>query len=232
MGHTKKMIFTAVIFLSLSIACIAVFYAQIAAFIFARSNNIDISYRQAIAGGFTEFIFKDLKAARHDQGIGLSSSGASIKLVFDKPSPLEATADFVLSDVRFIKKGSGKEISYNNIDDLLAAPFSGLLKYKTVSGKISMIKNGISLKDFLASGDEIRFSFDGTLTNGNIINADITIYFAKGLSGKIPAELTSMALKGEADGWKSLALKLEGDLSKPSIKVTGKLFRLNIGVKQ
>jgi len=232
MKNAKKTMLAAVLFLSLSAACVAVFYAQIATFIFARSNKIDISYKQVVAGSPTEFIFKDLKAAWHHQGIELSASGASVKLIFDKPFPPKAAADFVLSDVRFIKKGSGKEVSYNNIDDLIAAPFSGLLKYKTVSGKIGMIKNGIILKDFMASGDEIRFSFDGTLTDGNIIDADITIYFAKGLSGKIPPELTSMALKGEADGWKSLALKLKGDLSKPSIQVTGKLFRLNIGVKQ
>jgi hypothetical protein len=48
----------------------------------------------------------------------------------------------------------------------------------------------------------------------------------------MPPELTSMALKGETDGWQSLTVKLEGDLSKPSIQVTGKIFRLNIGVKQ
>lgn len=232
MGYVKRATFTAALFLLLSIACIVIFYGHIAAFIFARSNNIDISYKQVIAGGFKEFIFKDLKAAWRRQDTGLSSSGASIKLIFDKSSPPGAAADFVLNDVRFIKKGAGKEISYNDIDGLIAAPFSGLLKYKTVSGKIGRMQNGMSLKDFIASGDQIRFLFDGTLTDSNVIDADITIYFAEDLAGRIPPELTSMVLKDETDGWKSLALKLEGDLSKPSIRVTGKLFRLNIGVKQ
>lgn len=228
----KKVLFTIIIFLLLSLACVTIFYARIATFMFARSNNIDISYRQAIAGSLTEFIFKDLKASWQHQSIGLSSSNASIKLVPDRSSPLRPLTDFVLNDVRFTRKGSGKEASYNNIDDLVAAPFSSLLKYRTVSGKIGMIKNGISLKDFLASGDEIRFLFNGTLTDSGVIDADITIYFARSLTEKIPPELSNMALKDEPDEWKSLTLKLQGDLSKPSIQVTGRLFRLNIGVKQ
>lgn len=232
MAHMKKAIFTIVILLALSIVSMAIFYAQIAAFIFARSNNIDISYRQVTAGSFTEFIFKDLKVSWPHQGIGLSASGAGIKLISGGSSPLSVATDFVLNDVRFTRKGSGKEISYNNIDGLIAAPFSGLLRYKTVSGKIGAVKDGIELKDFLASGDEIRFSLDGTLVDNSVIAATVTIYFAKDLAGRIPPELANMALKDETDGWKSLALKLEGDLSKPSVQVTGRLFRLNIGVKQ
>lgn len=232
MANTKKAIFTAVILLALSIVSMAVFYAQIAVFIFAGSNNIDISYKQVTACGIKEFKFKDLKVSWPHQGVGLSASGAGIKLIPGGSPPFGVATDFILNDVQFIKKGAGKEISFNNIDDLIAAPFSGLLRYRTVSGKIGAVKDGIELKDFLASGDEVRFSFNGTLVDNSVIDAAVTIYFAKDLAGRIPPELANMALKDEADGWKSLALKLEGDLSKPSIQVTGRLFRLNIGVKQ
>ena len=231
MKSFKSMIIFLAVSLSVSIACIAIFYAHIAVFIFARSNDIDISYKKLTTGSLTEFVFKGLKAIERKRGIGILSSGASVKLVFDKFPSAKTTADFSLNDVQFIKRGSEEAASYNNIDGLIALPFSSLLRYKAISGKVSAVKDGISVKDFRASGDTLRFSVDGTLTSGNIIDADISIFFDKELIGKIPTELTSMALKDGSDGWKSLTVKVEGDLAKPSIRVTGKLFRLNIGVK-
>ena len=231
MNSAKRVMIFAAASLAVSIACIAIFYGHIAVFIFAGSNNIDVSYKQLITRGFTEFVFKDLKAIERKRGIGILSSNAGVKLVFNKLPAVKATADFSLNDVQFIRKASEKEASYNNIDGLIALPFSSLLRYKTISGKVSAAGDVIIVKDFLASGDTIRFSFDGTLTSGSVIDADITIYFNKELIGKIPAELSSMALKDGSDGWKSLSFKVEGDLAKPSVSVTGKLFRLNIGVK-
>ena len=231
MKSGKSAIFFLAISLLVFIFCIVIFYAHIAVFIFARSNDIDISYKKLTTGGLTEFVFKDLKAIERKRGVGILSSGASVKLVFDKSPAVKTTADFSLNNVHFIRKGSEEAASYNNIDDLIALPFSSLLSYKTITGKVNAIKDGISVTDFLASGDTIRFSVDGTLIYGNVIDADISIFFDKELIGKIPPELTSMALKDGGDGWKSLTIKVEGDLAKPSIRVTGKLFRLNIGVK-
>ncbi len=231
MNSVKSVIIFASVSLLVSIACIIIFYGHIAVFVFARSNDIDISYKQLITGGFNEFVFKDLKAIERKRGIGILSSGASVKLVFNKLPFVKTAADFSLNDVQFIRKGSEKEASYNNIDELIAIPFNSLSRYKTISGKVRAIRDGVSVKNFLATGDTIKFSFDGTLTYGNVIDADISIYFDRELTGRIPPELTSMVLRDESDGWKSLTIKLEGDLAKPSIRVTGKLFRLNIGVK-
>jgi len=223
----KRVILSFMLFLSLSIACLAIFYGHIAVFVFAKSNNIDISYGRLTVISLTEFALKELNVVERKRGVGLSSSRGLIELTFDKPP----SAGFVLDDVHFIGKTGGEESSYGNIDGLIAVPFSSLWKYKTISGKIISTKNGTELKDFMAVSDEIRFSINGSLTDGDIINADIVIYFGKDLTGKIPPELASMVLKDGENEWKDLAIKLDGNLAKPSIQVTGKLFRLNIGVK-
>jgi hypothetical protein len=224
------MILTAALLLLLVVSFI-VFYGHLTVLVFARSTGIDISYKQLITAGLTEFVFKDLSAVERQRGIGLSSSGASIKIVFDGLYIPNAAADFSLNDVQFIKRRSEEKASYNSIDGLIALPFDSQWKYKTISGKVSAIKDGIRVRDFVASGDSIRFSFDGTLTGNNIIKGDITMYFEREITGKMPPELAGMALKDAGDGWKSLTLKVEGDLAKPAIQVTGRLFRLNIGVK-
>ncbi len=223
----KRVALSIVLFLSLSIVCLALLYGHIAVLIFARSNNVDISYGHLTVTGANEFAFKEFKVVERRHRVGLSSSGARIKLTFGK----SAAADFILEDVHFIGKAGEEKSSYGNIDGLVAVPFSGLWGYKTMSGRISAIKNGINIKDLTAVSDKIKFSVNGSLTDRDIISADIVIYFAKDLTGKIPPELAGMVLKDGGGEWKSLAIKLEGDLAKPSIQVTGKLFRLNIGVK-
>lgn len=215
--------------LLLSISGVAIFYPRIAAFTIAANNELAISYKRVIAAGLTELMFKDLKAVWPHQGFGLSASDASIKLVFN--NPLDTTTDFSLNDVHFIKEGAVEGLSYGSIEGLIALPFGNSWRYRTLSGKIRTTKDAIVLKDFIASGDVIKFSIDGKLTGKDTIIADVTIYFEKSLSGRIPAELSNMMLKDENDGWKSLILRVEGDITKPSIRLTGKLFRLNIGVK-
>lgn len=219
------------VLLFLTLAVFIIFYGHLMVFAFSRLNNMDISYKRLTTAGLNEFVFKDLKATERPRGIGLSSSNAKVKLTFDGSSSCGIAANFAFNDVRFIKKAPDRESSYNNVDGLIAVPFSSLLTYKTVVGKVGTVKNGIVVKDFMASSDTVKFSFDGLLTKSNTINAGISVYFTEGLIGKIPPELTSMVLKDEALGWKSLSVRLEGDLAKPSIQVTGKLFRLNIGVK-
>ncbi|MFH1190456.1 MAG: hypothetical protein V1682_07210 [Candidatus Omnitrophota bacterium] len=221
----------AAIALPVSIVLGAVFYGRIAVFLMGESGGIDITYSRLTTRGLTEFRLEGMKAIERKRGMGISSSETVVKFSLGGPAGTKAAADFNLSDVQFVRPGAEKEASYNNIDGLIALPFTNLCRYDTVSGKMSATRDGFSVQDFVASGDTIRFSADGTLTHGNMIDADIAIYFDKELTGKIPAELTSVALKDEDGGWKSLVFKLEGDLSKPSIRVTGKLFRLNIGVK-
>ena len=231
MGSAKRLFIAMVVIFSIIVSLCVAFYGQIAVMLFAKSNNLDISYKRLQASNFTNFVFTDLKTTQHNKGTGLFSSSAKVRLILNGPDPRKATTDFLLYNVHFITSGIIKEASYNNIDGLVAMPFSELWNYKEISGKIIPAADGIFINNFMATGDSIRLSFNGLLTNDNCIKADIGIYFESKLIGKIPPDLTNMALKDSGDGWKSLTVKLEGDLSKPSIQVTGKLFRLNIGIK-
>lgn len=231
MIRSKRFIYILSFALVILTASAALFYGNVAVYLFAKSNGLNISYARLKAVGAHEFVFKDFKALENKRGMGLTAQDAKITLISNSGAPLKPTADIELCSVNFITGRAQKEASYGNIDGLISLPFSGLLRYKTVSGKITSIQNGISVNDFRASGDDIRFSFSGTLTDESNINADISIDFAKNMLGKIPPELTNMVLKGGEGQWKTLSVKLDGDLSKPSIRVTGKMFRLNIGVK-
>lgn len=231
MRSVKAPVFLVAVFLAALASALIIFYKPIAVAIFAKVSGIDISYKKMEAGSVNEFIFKGLRGTERKSGLGLSSSDARIRFIFKGPDPRNAAADFVLKDVSFIKKGIEKEVSYGNIDGLVAVPFNSLWNYREISGRIGLIKNGIRIENFLAAGDLIRFSLNGELSRDQNVNADIGIYFAESLTGKIPPELTSMVLKDGEAGWKSFTVKLEGDLAKPSIRVTGRLFRLNIGVK-
>ena len=213
------------------ITALVIFYGHITAAAFSTLSDTDISYKQVRACSINELIFKGLSVIQRKDGMGVSAVNGSVKFALIAERRLELAADFALNDVRFIRAGSPKESSMNSIDGLIAAPFSSFCKYATVSGNISAIKNGMRIRNFLASSDTIRFSLDGTLTEDNVIDASITIYFADSLIGNISPELSSMILKGDSQGWRSLSFRVQGDLAKPSINVTGKLFRLNIGLK-
>ncbi len=231
MRSVKGLIFAVAVILLIAISLCAAFYAQVVVFIFAKSNNLDISYGRLQTIGFADFVFTDLKATQRGNGTGLFSSSAKVRITLNGPDPRKARTDFLLKDVHFITGGAAKETSYNNIDGLIAMPFNALFNYEEISGKISPTPDGLYVNDLKAAGDSIKLSFDGLLTRDNRIKADIGISFEGKLADKIPPELTSMVLRDSDDGWKSLTVKLEGDLAKPSIQVTGRLFRLNIGIK-
>jgi hypothetical protein len=89
----------------------------------------------------------------------------------------------------------------------------------------------VTIKDFLAKSDLMKLSFNGDIRRDNTIKSDIVIYFSDELTRKIPPELTKLVLTQEDPGWKSLSVKLEGNYTMPTIQVSSKLFRLNIGVK-
>lgn len=216
----------AVIF-SVIITC----YGRIMTGMFASANNLDISYAKLRTQGFKTFSFVGLKAIEKKSGIGMVAGSAQIILDFKHAGIRNPAAAFVLKDVRFVKKSGEKAVSYNNIDGLVALPFSSLWTYKDISGHVSPVDNGFRISDFMATGEEIKFSFNGLLTRSNTIDADVGIYFQSKIIGNISPELSSMILADSDKGWKELSVKLVGDLSKPSIQVTGKLFRLNIGVK-
>lgn len=230
-----KPIIILIIIISLLIAAgfvTMLYYGPIMVQVFASANGLDISYAKIETQGLTVFSITGLKSIEKKSGIGIVAGDAQIVLGFKDNDPRAVTADFVLKNVRFVKKGTEKAISYNNIDGLVALPFNELWIYKEISGHVSPTQDGIFIRDFMATGDEVKFSFNGSITRAKVIDADIGIYFQSKVIGNIPPDLTNMVLADSGQGWKSLLVKLAGDLSKPSIRVTGKLFRLNIGVKQ
>ncbi len=231
MKIVKQAMVLGVVVLVSGIMALVIFYGNIAVAVLAAFSDTQISYKQVTPCSINELMLKDLSIIRRKDGKGLSSASGSIKflIITDRSSAL--AVDFALNDVRFIRKGDEKEASLNSIDGLISAPFSGMCKYNTISGKISNMKNGFRIRDLMAASDTMKFSFDGTLTDDNSIDASIVIYFADKITGKMPAELSNMILRGDLQGWRSLSLKIKGDLSKPSINVTGKTFRLNIGLK-
>ena len=232
MKKNKVPVIKAVVGLLIILSLSAVFfYARIAVAIFAASNKIDISYRGLRARSLVDFEFTDLRAVRKNGGPGLASSNARFKLILSAPGAKGVTIDFILKKVNFITPGGSKEASYNNIDGLIAMPFSTLFNYREISGKITQSPDGLYIDGLKATGDSMKLSFTGLITRDNNIKADIGIFFEPKLAEKIPPELASMVLSNSDGGWRSLNVKLEGDLTKPSIQVTSKLFRLNIGVK-
>ena len=198
---------------------------------FAKANNLDISYKTLKSTGFDRFIFKDFVAIEKRTGIGVSAAYASIissgGTIFSKDPSLNID----LRDVSFIARQQ-KADAYDSLTGLVSMPFNGKLKYKEIKGIVQSTKEGVSVKDLTAISDEMKLSFTGSWHANDTINFDIIIYFCANLAKKIPEELSKILLRDEADGWKSLSVRLAGDYNAPSIQISSKLFRLNIGVKQ
>jgi len=101
--------------------------------------------------------------------------------------------------------------------------------YKEVSGLVEIFSNGITIKRFSANGREMRLIVTGDIYYNKIVDVDVTIYFAKDVLKEIPTELHSVIMQDEPDEWKSFSVKIKGNLSSPSVQITGKIFRLNFG---
>ncbi|MBN2453084.1 MAG: hypothetical protein JXB40_02325 [Candidatus Omnitrophica bacterium] len=217
--------------LAAGISIVIIFRAQIAIAAFAAANNITISYNNIKPKGPADFTITGLNVIEKEKGVGFSSADSQVRLAFNGASPGKPVLAFILRDVHFLNRKEMKAPSYSSIDALIALPFNGTWNYRTISGKISPASNGIYIRDFKAEADEIKFSLKGLLTRHGTVDAEIGLYFQDKLTDKIPPELTNVVLRDSGGGWKGLEVKIVGDLVKPSILVTGRLFRLNIGVK-
>ena len=204
------------------------FYGSMAVSIFSRSNNLSISYKSLNVQSLSKFRFKDLEVIVRGTKNGFFAEEADADVITRSNNIKGLYLN--LRNLRIIGMGKDSESALKNLDDLIAAPFSDFFVYKSVTAEVFPIDNGVEVKELTASGDLVRFSFGGSITYDSFIDADISIFFERSLTGKIPAELAGMALTDREDGWQSLDIKLEGDFSKPALKVTGRLFRLNIGI--
>lgn len=195
---------------------------RIAVYFFSKAYNLDIAYKNLKGSYFKKVMFDNLNVIDRKNGIGFFAKSADIR-----PG---AIIDFCLRDVHFIKKGDEPAATYDNLTGLVSIPFSSRWTYKELSGKIRPSRRGIDVDGLIATSDEIKLSLTGAIYYDNTIKSDIVIYFSDKLIEKIPDELSKIVLRDEKDGWKSLSVKLEGNYNMPSIQVSGKLFRLNIGV--
>ena len=87
----------------------------------------------------------------------------------------------------------------------------------------------MTIKTFSASGRDVRVILSGDLYYNNIADIDVAIYFSKNALKEVPPELYSVLMRDEPNDWKSFSVKIKGDMKSPSMQISGKLFRFNIG---
>lgn len=195
---------------------------RIAVYLFSKAYNLDISYKRFPRASCREFLFEDLKIKDKKSGIGLFAKDAVIR-------PGRSGLNFNIYSAGFYREGAGKTNFYSDLAGLVSLPFSGQWIYKEISGSILPAKNGIEFKDILAVGDDIKLRLTAVIHDKDLVDANIKIYFSDIVSAGIPKELSGVILNDEGSGWKSLSVSLEGNYRSPSIQVSSRLFRLNIG---
>lgn len=228
----RNTLLVAAIVLAVGAAALIGFLPKIVLGAFASAYNLDIQYKDLKNVTLAGMTFDRLTIVDKAKGVGISSENATIALEWNGPDPRNATVGFDLYGVRFVKRAAEKATSYDTLDGLVALPFSSNWIYKEISGKVCRSNEALTIKDFLAKSDLMKLAFSGSMRADNTIKSDIVIYFADDLIGKIPPELIKLVLTQEEPGWKSLSVKLEGNYTMPTIQVSSKLFKLNIGVKE
>jgi hypothetical protein len=217
----------------IAVAVIAAIYLnldRIALFAASKLYSQDVSYKHLSKDPGAGWIFKDLRIINKKMGVGFFSQRATVKPAWGADRFKSALLDFKFKDVHFLKVAAGgNKATYDTLSQLIAMPFEGRWMYKDVSGLVEIFSNGITIKRFSASGKEMRLIVTGDIYYNKIVDVDVTMYFAKDVLKEIPPELHSVLMQDEPDEWKSFSVKIKGDLSSPSVQVTGKVFRLNFG---
>lgn len=228
MRFKNKMI---LFFIFLAIAAFTLYLSsgRIIIYVASKMCGMNISYKSLRNASFTEISFNDLNVIDGGTGLGFFSKYAKMRPIWHAGFFQDMTIGFDLRDVRFIKKGEEKAGAYDTLAGLVFTPFNSRWSYKEISGKVRVYREGLYIKDLQALSDEIKLLFTGTVYRDKTIDSDIVIIFSDKLIEDIPEELSNVVLRDEKDGWKSLSVSLTGDYKAPSIQVSGKLFRLNIG---
>lgn len=226
----KRAFIVGIILLTVSGVVIYKSFDRIALFALSRFYGIDVSYKGSSRDAKDGFIFENLKIINKKMGMGFFSSRAALKPQLGRDLLKSVNIDFKFKDVHFIKSMEDKvRPKYDTLSEVVAMPFEGRWMYKDIAGEVELFSNGLTFKKFMANGREIRLVLSGDLFYNNTAQAEISIYFSKDVLKDIPPELPSVIMQDEPGEWKSFSVKLKGDLSSPSIQVSGKLFRLNIG---
>lgn len=229
MGYKRKgtifLIAAAVMIMALSVAYLS--WGRIVLGIFARTNHLELSYERIKKTSFDEFLIADLRVTDQKTALSISAKDARLKfalhdIFFNCPA-----VSFDLTDWRFLKNGSGEAGTYDSLSGLVGIPFDKERGYKSLSGSMKTLGDTLEIRDLTALSDDIKLTLNGTV-KGKLLDLDIVIYFSDLLTARVPEQLSKTLLSREQDGWSSLAIHLEGDYDMPAVKVTSKLFRLNI----
>lgn len=205
-------------------------FDKIVIYTLSKFYGINISYTALINDKASGYSFENLKIFNKRMGLGFFSARAKLKVNKTTSFLKSLDIDFKFKDVHFIRNRSEEsKTMYDSLNKVVAIPFEGRWTYKDVCGTIEIFSNGLTLKNLVASGSQIRLSLSGDVYYDNKVDADITIYFSKDVLKDIPQELHSVVMRDEPQEWKSFSVKMQGDYRKPSLQITGKLFRLNVG---
>jgi len=228
MGKKAFVIIATIIIASTVISYL--FLDKITLFALSKFYRLDISYRSLNKDSNGTYVFEEIRLLNKKMGAGFFSQRAVIKPLWTKHSLKSIDFEFKFKDLHFIKfKKEVPDTKYDSLDQLVSIPFEGRWNYKEISGTVELFSNGLTLKNFSAEGREIRLMMSGDVFYNNVVDTDITIFFAKDVLKDIPPELTSVIMKDEPADWKSFSVKAKGNMSSPSLQVSGNLFRLNIG---
>lgn len=196
----------------------------------SRAGDINISYGRINSSAFKIFDFTDLAISDRKTGAGFVAKTAVLEPTWDNILSGKISFWFKLNDVNFIKWAPEAADDYKTLPGLIAVPFNSKWRYQEITGSIRMTRAGMRIEDLLAKSDIIKLSVSGIIQKNSDIDADITVYFSDALFAKIPKNFVKMVLKDEDDGWQSLSVKLTGNYQIPSIEISSKTFRLNIGL--
>jgi len=223
----RKAILMIFLLLLVSALASAFFYTKIFVYVFSKDYKLEISYKSAVANFKGEIFFKDLSLVSKDTNVGFFARKADVN---PRYSMKGVTLNFRLNDVKFMKVGSKEEpVKYDTITALLASPFNSRWNYSTIIGEITPTAKEMRVKNVEVVGEDIRVSLNGNIMYfSGMVDSDIVIYFSDRLTSEIPPEMLGIILSNEKPGWKTLSVRLTGDLNKPAVQVTSKLFRLNI----
>jgi hypothetical protein len=203
-------------------------FDNIALFAISKLYHQDISYKHIERDPKSGLVFGSLRTIDSKLGVGFFSQRATIKPSLGADWFKSVLLDFKFKDTHFIRKDADqKKTSYDTLSQVITIPFEGRWMYKEISGLVEIFSNGITIKRFFADGKEARIIVTGDIFYNNVVDVEVTIYFSKDILKEVPPELHSVLMKDEPDEWKSFSVKIKGNLSSPSIQMTGKLFRLN-----
>lgn len=211
-----------------SCAAFYLFFGHIVLYVFSDRYDIELSYKNMKRANSAEFIFEDFKISSRRTGHAIRAKSASIIFMPKDVLFRNCEITFRLADGFFLKKESKTGETYAGLAGLVGAPFGSDWRYREISGKIKTFREGVEIKDFIAKGDDIKLSVNGSADNNNLIDFAIIIYFSGRLAGRMQEELSKTFLAPEGGGWRSLSVHVKGNYEMPSMQVTGKLFRLNI----